>query len=190
MLRKIRSVGLLSLAFGLLIQSATLAQSPQAPALATPEQAQAAEDLRFVILSQEAHAPEFRLESPDGKIISLEDYKGKTVLLNFWSTHCHACTIERPSMNAAYEKFKEKGFVVLGVSLDHGPNAVVKNYAQKHNMNFPIGIDRSTQAALQFGIRATPTSFLILPSGRVLGGVMGARNWDSPEAQRLLRSVL
>src|SRR5262249_39697056 len=92
-----------------------------------------------------APAPDFSLPSLDGKQVRLSDYRGKTVLIDFWSTTCDPCMVEMPHLVELYKKHKDKGFVVLAVSLD-GPEsrAQVSSVAHDKEMIFPVLLDEET----------------------------------------------
>ena len=77
------------------------------------------------------NAPNFTLKDSDGKTVSLSDYKGKVVLLNFWATWCGPCKVEIPWFVEFEQKYKDRGFAVLGVSMDEEGWDVVKPWLQK-----------------------------------------------------------
>ncbi len=120
-----------------------------------------------------AMAPDFTQNDVDDKPVSLSDFRGKYVLLDFWASWCGPCRGENPHVVAAYEKYKDKNFTVLGVSLDQN--------GKKENWLKAIAEDKLTwtnvsdlkfwknEAALLYGVRAIPQNFLIGPDGTILG---------------------
>jgi cytochrome c biogenesis protein CcmG/thiol:disulfide interchange protein DsbE len=87
-------------------------------------------------------APDFLLKDLGGKEISLDDYKGKVIFLNFWATWCPPCRQEIPGFIKAYEKHKDDGLVILGVAVSDREESV-KSYVEKSNMTYPIAMGDS-----------------------------------------------
>src|SRR5207245_11674878 len=86
-------------------------------------------------------ATNFLLETLDGKEMSLSDLRGQAVVINFWATWCQPCRKEIPELVAAYNSYRERGVVILGVNLQEG-NGIVRPFAEVFGMNFPILIHR------------------------------------------------
>ena len=124
-------------------------------------------------------APEFTLKDLKGHPVSLADYRGKVVLLNFWATWCEPCKKEMPEMQAAYEKFKDRGFVVLSVNFgeDSDPAGA---FAHHGLLTFPILLDPKVSVAARYGVVSLPVSFFIDSEGiiqeRVFGGTLTEKN--------------
>src|SRR5579871_4826689 len=85
-----------------------------------------------------AKAPDFTLQDSRGATVKLSDYKGKVVLLNFWATWCGPCKLEIPWFMDFQNTYKDKGFTVLGVSMDDDGWKVVKPYLASSKMNYPV----------------------------------------------------
>ncbi len=117
-------------------------------------------------------APDFESVTPDGKKVSLNSQLGKNyILLDFWAAWCPPCRKENPNVVAAYNKFHEKGFEVIGVSLDKKKEAWEKaisddglNWLQLSDLAF-----WNSAAAKLYGVRAIPSNFLIAPDGTIVG---------------------
>jgi len=112
-------------------------------------------------------APNFSLKDGDGKTVSLTDYRGKVVLLDFWATWCGPCKIEIPWFIDFQRKNQDKGLVVLGVSMDDEGWEVVKPFAKEMKVNYRLVIGNDQTAQLYGGVDALPTTFLIDRDGRI-----------------------
>jgi peroxiredoxin len=116
-----------------------------------------------------AAAPDFTLPALDGTTVHLSDYKGKVVLIDFWSTTCDPCLAAMPHLVDLYKKQKEKGFVVLAISLD-GPEsrAAVSSVVHDKEMIFPVLLDEETSVVAQYNPkREMPYSVLVGKDGSV-----------------------
>lgn len=116
-------------------------------------------------------APDFSLVELNGRIISLSSMKGKVVLLNFWSTGCDPCKEEMPQFQELYKKYKDKGFVIIGVSLD--PPGYVKWFVQAKGLTFPIVYGDERTIMNYGGIQWIPTTFLIDREGNIVKKIVG-----------------
>ncbi len=112
----------------------------------------------------------FKFKDVESKSISLSDYKGKVILLDFWATWCPPCRKEIPGFIELYNTYKSRGLVVIGVSMDDADDiADVKHYAAQIKMNYPIllGAGREDDLKPAFGELPLPTSFVIARDGRI-----------------------
>jgi peroxiredoxin len=114
--------------------------------------------------------PDFELETLSGDTVRLSDHLGKdVVLVDFWATFCEPCLASMPHLNVLYEKYKSRGFVVLGVSVD-GPDSIaqVRTEARKLGITFPILLDRETRVVGLYNPKTSaPYSVLIGRDGRI-----------------------
>ncbi len=117
-------------------------------------------------------APEIVLPDLQGKEVRLSDFRGKTVLLNFWATWCKPCKEEMPAMQASYDKLRDQGFVVLAVNELENTNKVIE-HIRTHGHTFPVVMDHSNRIANRYGVVGLPASFLIDRQGIVREHIFG-----------------
>jgi cytochrome c biogenesis protein CcmG/thiol:disulfide interchange protein DsbE len=133
-------------------------------------------------------APDFALTDLSGKTVRLADFKDKIVLLDFWTTWCAPCREQIPDFVELQKQYAEKGFTLLGISLDEEGAAVVKPFAQQFGINYPVVIGNTQVSAAYGGMQALPTAFLIGRDGRILEAFVGDR--ARPDFERAIRSAL
>lgn len=142
-------------------------------------------------LEEPLEVPDFSLPSvDDGVVKKLSDFQGEIVLLNFWATWCPYCRVERPTLQTLYETYKEKGVVVLSISIDQSASEPVKEFINEHELTFPNLHDQTAETARMYGVPGVPTTFFINREGKAVGGVVGPREWDSKEAYGLIEQLL
>jgi peroxiredoxin len=112
-------------------------------------------------------AAEFTLKDANGTAVKLSDYRGKVVLLNFWATWCGPCTLEIPWFIQFEQQYKDRGFAVLGVSMDEEGWAAVKPYVTEHKMNYRVLLGNDSVSQLYGGVESLPTTFMIDREGNV-----------------------
>ena len=112
-------------------------------------------------------APDFKLKTLDGKEVSLSDYRGKVVLINFWATWCPPCREEMPLFTKVYRKYKGRGFEILAVSTDSSIDPV-KKFVKEYKLPFPVLMDDGKVSTELYRVQGLPTSFLIDREGRIV----------------------
>jgi cytochrome c biogenesis protein CcmG/thiol:disulfide interchange protein DsbE len=118
-------------------------------------------------------APAFTLKDADGKKVSLADYRGKVVLLDFWATWCGPCQLEIPWFVDLQRKNKDRGFTVLGVSMDDDGWDAVSPFLKRLGVNYRVLLGDDVTAQLYGGVDALPTTFLIDRAGRIAAVYVG-----------------
>lgn len=140
--------------------------------------------------SQGNIAPVFELRDLEGKRVSLNDFKGKVIVLNFWATWCAPCRAEIPSLERLYTGFKNKDFVVIGVSVDNSEKAV-KSFVRQVGITFPVLLDSGKEVSFDdYGVVGLPMTFLIDQRGFIIEKIFGERQWDSKEIQEKIKRLL
>ena len=112
-------------------------------------------------------APAFALKDANGQTVHLSDYKGKVVLLDFWATWCAPCKIEIPWFMEFEQQFKDRGFAVLGVSMDEDGWTTVKPYLQQLKVNYRVVLGNDQVGEIYGGVDSLPTTFLIDRQGKI-----------------------
>ena len=139
----------------------------------------------FTLLDQPVPAPGTRFFNDQELGVSLEDFRGKVVLLNFWATWCPPCVYEMPSLDALQGLLGGEGLAVLTVSVDRQGLSIVKPFLRDLAVqHLKAYLDPRGSLAADFGVTAMPTSYVIDAQGRIVGALRGAAAWDSPEAGR------
>jgi thiol-disulfide isomerase/thioredoxin len=133
----------------------------------------AASDTRVEIgaLPMGASFPEFTETDIDGKPLSLADYKGKIVLIDFWATWCGPCVAELPNVLKTYEKYHSKGFEIIGISLDENKE-MLTGFTKARNMPWQQYFDGKgwkNKLSQRFGIRSIPATYLVGKDGKLIG---------------------
>ncbi len=112
------------------------------------------------------NAPDFTLKSKDGNNIKLNEYRGDVVMINFWASWCGPCRQEMPALEQLYSKYKDLGFVILGVNLDEDSNKAIA-MLDKTSVSFPILFDETKQVSKLYNVSAMPTTFLLDRNGKL-----------------------
>jgi len=118
-------------------------------------------------------APDFQLLNLEGQPVSLSDFQGRPVLLNFWAIRCPPCRFEMPFIQAIFEEQSDTGLVILAIDIGEAPSTV-KDFIQSNNFSFPVLLDTDQDVALEYNIRAIPTTFFIDKDGIIQAIKVGA----------------
>jgi peroxiredoxin len=132
-------------------------------------------------------APSFVREDLTGQKISLEEYRGKVVLLNFWATWCAGCQVELPKFAAWQKKYGSRGFSVLAVSMDDTVDPVRKT-ARRLKLDFPVVMGDARLGDAYGGLLGLPVTYLIDREGKILAKFNGDSDLGSIE--KAIRSAL
>jgi len=142
-------------------------------------------------LNEGQRGPAFELEVFAGGRASLATWRDHLVVLNFWATWCTPCTLEMPTLEALWREYRDRGLVVVGVSVDRGaPRALLEPYVAHLALSFPILLDPDLRTASAWRVTGLPATFIIRPGGDVVGMAFGAREWNGVEMKRLIQPML
>ncbi|MFO7982245.1 MAG: TlpA disulfide reductase family protein [Desulfuromonadales bacterium] len=134
-------------------------------------------------------APDFTLTDMHGENVSLSDYRGKVVFLNFWATWCPPCREEMPSMERLHESMGGKDFVILAVNVEKDKKAV-ENFLRGTPYSFKILLDPEGQAQSAYRVYRYPESYLIDKDGRIIEHYLGARDWSSVDFMNRIKDMV
>ena len=147
------------------------------------------ESLALVRFDEKVKAQNFALKDLNGNEVHLENYRGKVIFLNFWTTWCPACLVEMPSMEKLYSEFKNKDFIILAVDMQEDPETV-KMFKARFKLSFPILLDTDGVVASYYGVNAIPATYIIDRGGHLYAAALGARDWASEDAFLLIKHLL
>ncbi len=134
-------------------------------------------------------APDFTLNDICGRKVTLSQFRGKVVILNFWSIFCGPCLKEMPYLNKLYIEFKDKGLVVFGVAEDPAEKPV-RSYIEEKKVAFAILMDKERKVYFKYFLYGIPVSFLIDKKGRIVEKIIGQTEWDSPQMREKILKLL
>lgn len=125
-------------------------------------------------------APDFSVTTDSGKKISLDNFGGKVLVLNFWATWCPPCINELPSLNQMAATLKDSGVVVLGVSVDKD-KASYDRFLKKVRLNFETSRDPNADISVNYGTFKYPETYVISRDGKVLEKFINEQPWTDPQ---------
>jgi|SRR5579862_310477 len=126
-------------------------------------------------VARSSPAPDFSLQSLDGKTTHLSDFRGKAVLLNFWATWCGPCKIEMPWFVDLQKEYGAQGLQIVGVAMDDASAQDIAKFAKDMGVNYPILIGKESVGDEYGGVPALPESFLIARDGKIVDKIIGLR---------------
>jgi len=135
-------------------------------------------------------APDFTLPTfPDNREISLKDFKGRVVYLDFWATWCPPCRKSFPWMDEMHERYKDEGLSIIAVSVDK-KREQIEQFIKKTEPAFIVAHDPAGTVAKAYELRAMPTTYLINRNGQVVMTHMGFRSSDKDKLEATIQSLL
>ena len=135
-------------------------------------------------------APDFQLDNLDGQSVSLSDFRGKPVLVNFWASWCPPCRSEMPFIQDVFadKEWVEEGLVVLAIDIGESPSTV-REFVKTDGLTFPVLLDITGDMSNEYRVRAIPTTFFINREGIIQDIRIGPFS-SSLEIERSLREII
>jgi thiol-disulfide isomerase/thioredoxin len=127
------------------------------------------------VLGYGTPAPNFTLETLDGKNVSLSDYRGKAVLVNFWATWCGPCKIETPWLVELQNEYGSQGLQVVGVAMDDSGKDEIAKFAKDMGVNYPVLLGKEAVGDAYGGVPALPESFFVGRDGKITDRIIGLK---------------
>ncbi|UCC73330.1 MAG: TlpA family protein disulfide reductase [Gemmatimonadota bacterium] len=136
--------------------------------------------------------PDYSAPNLTGAEISFADHLGDVVLINVWATWCGPCRVEMPPIQESYNRFKDRGFTVLAISIDTGPGYRDKaaQFVAELGLDFPVLLDPESRIERVLQTVGVPETFVLDREGRIVKRLIGATDWDSPANQALIEELL
>ena len=135
-------------------------------------------------------APEFRLQKSDGGFVSLQELRGKVVMVHFWATWCPPCVEEMPTLDRLLHSSLGREFEMLAVSVDEGGAGAVAPFLQQNGLNVPVLYDPRRDVAGLYGTYKFPETYIVDRQGVVRYKAIGPRDWTDPSNIQILRSII
>jgi len=133
-------------------------------------------------------APDFALQDTNGKTHRLSDYRGRPVIINFWTTWCPPCREELPSMNRAWHLIREEGIAMLAINMGEDEDTIFI-FSADYPTDFPILMDQTGEVIEQWPVKGLPTTYVIAPDGTIAYRAIGSREWDARELLDVIRQL-
>lgn len=144
----------------------------------------------FAALSKDTRAPNFTARTLAGKDFSLQDLRGRVVLLDFFATWCPPCRMEVPELQKLWEQYRDQGLVVVGVALSSGEASEVRKFAADRGLTYWQVNDESGRIAAKYGIRPIPTTYVIDRNGVIRHSQVGFGPGGEKEFAKQIRPLL
>lgn len=125
-----------------------------------------------------ADAPPFALPDLNEKTVTVKDFRGKVLMINFWADWCAPCLIEMPSLHRSWLTMRGAGVELLTVHVG-GNQRSVRQFVQDKGYKFPVVVDEGAKTFKQWPSRGLPTTFILDPHGKMMLAAAGAREWDT-----------
>jgi len=149
-------------------------------------------DMRAMVLHDAPQAvPEVSFSDVDGAELTLADFAGQFVVLNFWATWCAPCREEMPSLNALQQQLGGEGFAVVTIASGRNPIPAITRFFEDEGItDLPVYLDPRQTMSRQMGVLGLPITVLLSPEGQEIGRLRGDADWASDEAVALLSALM
>jgi peroxiredoxin len=133
--------------------------------------------------------PRFSGTTVDARPLSIAEYRGSVIILNFWASWCLECRPEMPVLERLQREFSSRGLVIIGINTREKKEAA-RRYAKELDLTFPLVLDWDGKINALYGVVGLPTTFVIGRDGRAVGFAVGPRQWESVPARALIAALL
>lgn len=162
-----------------------------AAAALLPSAAVAGPPANFAMHEAPQDLPPISFQDEAGNTLTLDDWRGRYVLLNLWATWCVPCREEMPTLDNLQAALGSERFEVLALSIDRGGTTAVRRFYDEIGIsNLRLVIDASGRAGFDLGVVGLPATVLIDPDGREVGRLVGPAEWDAPEMLDFLHNLV
>jgi peroxiredoxin len=134
-------------------------------------------------------ASAFDLADPAGERVRLSDYRGKTLIVNFWATWCPPCRAEMPSMQRAWEQLQGEDIDLIAINVGESGDDIAR-FIEQVPVDFRLPMDRDSEVVQAWPVRGLPTTFVVDPRGRLAYKAAGEREWDDPALLDQVRTLM
>lgn len=134
-------------------------------------------------------APSFKIKTDSGRTMTPTDFGGRILVLNFWATWCQPCVEETPSLMLLSNRLRDKGVVVMGVSIDTD-EAAYRRFIQRFGLKFETARDPESNVSAEYGTFKVPETYIINREGKVVEKIIGPKDWSDPAAIRSIEKLL
>ena len=135
-------------------------------------------------------APDFSLPSIKGSLYKLSNLQGKVVIINFWATWCVPCLEEMPALDILNKRYRDKGLVILGISIDR-KKETVEEFLSKNPVSYPILLDQKGEVFVnKYTVKGLPATYLIDRDGHIVEQYIGKKDFTSREFTDLIKRLL
>lgn len=145
--------------------------------------------LDLVGYASETAPPDFSGSTVETRRVSLEELRGKVVIVNFWASWCAECRREMPVLERLHRELAPRGLAVIGINAREERDAV-RRYASALGLTFPLVLDPEGKINRAYGVVALPTTFIVGRDGRAVAFAVGPREWAGPPARALIQALL
>jgi cytochrome c biogenesis protein CcmG, thiol:disulfide interchange protein DsbE len=134
-------------------------------------------------------APDFSIKTDNGRTLSVSNFGGRLLVLNFWATWCPPCVDEMPSLDRFHQQLSGSGVVVLGVSVDKD-QAVYRGFLERAKVSFLTARDPEAEISADYGTFKYPETYIIDSRGKVVQKIIGPENWSDERMLSYVKSLL
>ena len=133
-------------------------------------------------------APDFVLQDTQGKTHRLSDYRGRSVIINFWTTWCPPCREEIPSMNRAWKLLEKDDIALLAINMGEDEDTIFI-FTADYPADFPMLMDREGEVIAEWPVKGLPTTYVVAPDGTIAYRAIGSREWDDKALLDAVRAM-